>query len=79
MGYDQWAVELTQEDDLEREFVLKLRDSNLAPESSRWQWMSSAMSEGKIRQELSKINVPREKQDADITKARATKIYRTIA
>lgn len=69
MTYDSWAVSWAEEDK-EREFILLLRDSSLAPGARGWQWTSELMSEEKLRQELAKMNVLNEKADADIAKAR---------
>ncbi|MGA3160461.1 MAG: hypothetical protein ABSC77_04525 [Terracidiphilus sp.] len=72
MAYNSWGITLW-ENDKKREFVLILRNSNLSPGASGWQWTSEPMSEEKLRQELANMNVPTEKANAEIAKTRLAK------
>jgi hypothetical protein len=68
VAYDRWGISFVGGDDKEREFVLTWRDSSSAPGARGWQWTSQPMSEESLRQELA--DVPKEKVDAEVTKAR---------
>lgn len=69
MGYDLWALQLTNQEN-DREFVLLFRNSSLAPGEKGWQEASVPMSEEQLREALSKLNVPEVEVDERIAEAR---------
>jgi hypothetical protein len=71
MAYNSWRVILWDKDDKEREFVLEIRDSKIAPGQKGSLRTSDPMSEDNLRRELA--DLAKEEVDAEITKARTMK------
>jgi hypothetical protein len=72
MDFDRWLVAVWEKQDKEREFVLEFWASSLPIGEKGSLRTSEPLSEVKLREELTKMNVSKEETEAHITKARNT-------